>query len=107
MNKLLLVPILSVIFIACLSVGIFADSSEIFQNQDSAMTISNINLSSEKYPPSIATLTITADALFHEDIESISMKGKVYLSDGSYKEVNFNGNPTNGLQNQNISIKLF
>lgn len=104
MDKLGLIPILSIIIIGSLSLVIFADIQGLFENQDSAMTISNINLSSEKYPPSIATLTITADAIFHEDIESISMKGKAYMSDGSYKGVNFNGNPKNGLQNQTYQL---
>lgn len=104
MDKLGLIPILTIIIIGSLSLVIFADIQGLFENQDSAMTISNINLTTEKYPPSIASLTITADALFHEDIESISMKGKVYMSDGSYKGVNFNGNPKNGLQNQTYQL---
>lgn len=105
MNKWVLIPILSIFLIGILSLGIFADISGVFQNQDSAMTISNINLSAEKYPSSIVSLTMTADALFHEDIESISMKGKVYMSDGSYKGVDFNGNPKNGVKSQMYKLK--
>lgn len=105
MNKLGLIPIISVVIVAILAIGGVVSQGGFFSNQDPAMTISNINLSSEKYPPSIASLTITADALFHEDIESISMKGKVYMSDGSYKSVNFDGNPNNGVKNQMYELK--
>lgn len=108
MNKLGLLPILSIIVIASLSAGIFLDTFGIFQNQDPAMTITNINLETNTNSfTSFGHLTVTADAIFNEDLKSISMNGTLHYTDGTYRAIDLSGKPINGVKGQQYKLEYF
>lgn len=104
MNKLGLIPIFSVIIVGVLSLGIFADSYGLLQNQDPAITLSNIDVKTEQGILG-GILTIQADAFFNEDLKSIEMNGTIYKKDGTYTPVNLAGNPVNGLKDQSYKLE--
>jgi len=109
MNKLWIIPIATFLILSLGLIGGLGNSMGVgFQNQDPAMTINNISLETTVTPgPGIryGQLTITADAIFHEDLRTISMNGTLHRVDGTYAKVDLRGKPNNGVKGQQYKLE--
>lgn len=112
MNKLELIPILSILIILVSTIGIFAsplidnlDFAGIENGANGQIIVNSATLDESQMAFTNGFLTLDINATFLEDIESIEINGVLHDKDGSYNNVAFYGNPNNGLKNNEYLLK--
>lgn len=98
MNKLWVVPIATFLILSLGLIGGLTGFTNTETNDQMIINSAGFNERNMGFGTSYLNLNI--NATFLEDIESITINGVLHKKDGSYSNVNFYGNPNNGLKNQ-------